>query len=63
MIEVVLTARDASVAELVEQCAMGILPFSGPDSLYSKVYTMGYSCISLYEMVMATKWEIEHENS
>lgn len=53
--EVVLQARTPAIAELVQQCADGKLPFSGPDSLYSKVHAMGFNCTSLYEMVMAAK--------
>jgi hypothetical protein len=54
MIEVVLQAR-AGVGELVEACARGELPFSGPDSLCSKVAAMGYKTTSLYEMVRAAE--------
>ena len=54
MIEVVLQAR-AGVGELVEACARGELPFSGPDSLCSKVAAMGYKTTSLYEMVRAVE--------
>jgi hypothetical protein len=55
MPEVVLKARTPAIAELVEQCARGQLPFDGPDSLYSKVHAMGYKCTSLYEMVRAAE--------
>lgn len=54
MIEVVLQAR-AGVGDLVEACARGELPFSGPDSLCSKVAAMGYRTTSLYEMVRAVE--------
>ena len=54
MIEVVLQAR-AGVGELVAACARGELPFSGPDSLCSKVAAMGYKTTSLYEMVRAAE--------
>jgi hypothetical protein len=54
MIEVVLQAR-TGVGELVEACARGDLPFSGPDSLCSKVAAMGYKTTSLYEMVRAAE--------
>jgi hypothetical protein len=55
---VVLVARTPTVADLVEQCARGDLPFSGPDSLYSKVHAMGYACTSLYEAVMAARADL-----
>jgi len=54
MVEVILQAR-AGVGELVEACARGELPFSGPDSLCSKVSAMGYKTTSLYEMVLAAE--------
>jgi hypothetical protein len=53
--EVVLVARSQSVADLVEQCARGELPFSGPDSLHSKVAAMGFSTTSLYPAVLAAQ--------
>lgn len=59
--EVVLQARTASIAELIDLCARGQLKFSGPDSLYSKVHAMGYSCTSLYEMVIAREAQLEDE--
>ncbi len=53
--EVTLEARSPTVAELVQACADGKLPFSGPDSLKSKIAAMGYSTTSLYEMVRAAE--------
>lgn len=53
--QVVLQARNATIAELIEQCARGELPFSGPDSLHSKIAAMGYRTTSLYEMVCAAE--------
>lgn len=53
--EVVLVARNQSIAELIEMCARKELPFSGPDSLCSRVHAMGYSTTSLYEMVRAAE--------
>lgn len=54
-----MVARTPTIGELVEQCARGELPFSGPDSLYSKVHAMGYRCTSLYEMVMACEADLK----
>lgn len=56
----VLKPRNKTVGELVELCARGELPFSGPNSLCSKVADMGYKTTSLYEMVLAAKQEIEN---
>lgn len=53
--EVIMVARNSTIAELVQQCADGILPFSGPDSLCSKVNAMGFSFNGLYEAVRATR--------
>lgn len=61
--QVVLQARSQTVADLIDECARGTLPFSGPDSLYSKVVAMGYSGNSLYEMVMCRKSDIKAEAS
>jgi hypothetical protein len=55
MVEVVLSVRNATIAELIQRCADGDLPFSGAESLYSKVYAMGYNTNSLYYMVMAAR--------
>jgi len=60
-IEVVMEARTDEIGRLVRECAEGRLPFSGPDSLYSKIHAMGYSCNSLYEMVMAAKTETDND--
>ena len=57
----VLQARTPGIAELVEQCARGVLPFSGPDSLYTKVAAMGFNTNSLYYAVRAAKDAIEAE--
>lgn len=59
--EVVIVARNETIADLVMQCAKGELPFSGPDSLYSKVIAMGYNGNSLYEMVVATEYQLKEE--
>lgn len=58
MTEFVLKPRNDTIADLITQCAEGKLPFSGPDSLYSKVRAMGYSCNSLYEMVRAEEYRL-----
>lgn len=57
--EIVLVARNATIEELIDQCARGSLPFSGPNSLYSKVHAMGYNCNSLYEMVIAKETQLK----
>lgn len=51
-IQIVMQPR-AGVGELVEACARGELPFSGPDSLCSKIHAMGFKTTGLYEMVRA----------
>lgn len=56
-VQVLLQARTPEIAELVDQCARDMLPFSGPNSL-CKVHAMGYKTTSLYEMVMARENEI-----
>lgn len=53
--ELVLQARSSTIADLVQQCAEGNLPFSGPESLCAKVAAMGYRTTSLYEMVCAVE--------
>lgn len=53
--ELVLQARSSTIADLVQQCAEGNLPFSGPESLFAKVAAMGYRTTSLYEMVCAVE--------
>lgn len=55
MVEITLQARTPKIAELVEACADGALPFSGPDSLCSMVAAMGYKTTSLYEMVRSVE--------
>jgi hypothetical protein len=54
-IEFVMQPRNATIGELVEQCARGELPFSGEGSLCAKVAAMGFKTTSLYEMVRATE--------
>ena len=49
--EIVMVARNQSIDDLIRECAEGRLPFSGPDSLWSKIHAMGYSCNYLHEMV------------
>ena len=53
----VVYVTKSPVAELIERYLDGEFPFSGENSLYSKVYALGYSCTSLYEMVVAAKQE------
>ena len=53
--QVILVARNQTIADLIEECANGDLPFSGPDSLCAKVAAMGYNTTSLYEMVVAAE--------
>lgn len=60
-VEVVMVARDETIADLVRQCAAGTLPFSGPDSLYSKIRAMGFNGNSLYEMVIAERAAMKKE--
>lgn len=55
MNEVVMQARTPAIADLVEKCARGELPFSGPNSLYAKFSEMGFSTNGLYEQVMAVR--------
>lgn len=62
MVEVTLQARTPKIAELVEACADGAIPFSGPDSLCSKVAAMGYKTTSLYEMVVAVERDRLHRS-
>jgi hypothetical protein len=56
--QIVMVARSQTIADLVHECARGDLPFSGPDSLCSKVAAMGYRTTSLYEMVLCAKADI-----
>ena len=51
MLDITLQARTPKIEELVEACADGALPFSGPNSLCTMVAAMGYKTTSLYEMV------------
>ena len=60
-LSVVMVARNDTIADLVRQCAEGKLPFSGPDSLYSKVRAMGFNGNSLYEAVVAEEHAMEEE--
>lgn len=57
----VMTPRDDTIAQLVDDCARGRLPFDGPNSLCSKIWAMDYKCTSLYEMVIARENEIKSE--
>ena len=52
--EVVMKARTDTIAEMVEDCAMGRLNFG---DLCTKVAAMGYKTTSLYEMVRAVEDE------
>lgn len=63
MTEVILQARNQTIADLIDQCARGTLPFSGPNSLWTKIVAMGYNGNSLYEMVIAREREIAAEGS
>lgn len=54
-IPTVVLIPKSTVADLVQLCADGKLPFSGPDSLCSKVSAMGFKTTSLYEMVCAAE--------
>ena len=55
MVEIILQARTPRIAELVQACADGALPFSGSVSLCSMVAAMGYKTTSLYEMVRSVE--------
>lgn len=59
--EVIMQARNKTIAELIDQCARGELPFDGDDSLYSKVRAMGFNGNSLYEMVRAAENRLADE--
>jgi hypothetical protein len=61
MVEVVLKPRNEIIAQLIEDCVDGKIPFSGDGSLYQKVRQMGYSGNSLYEMVRAVEWQRKHK--
>ena len=52
MTEVILVARNETIADLVQQCADGKLTF---DSLREKVAAMGFKTTSLYEMIRAAE--------
>jgi hypothetical protein len=56
-IEFKLRPRNEAIRKLVQACADGELPFSGPGSLCDQVSRMGYSTGSLYEMVVAAQRE------
>lgn len=62
MIEIVLKARHPNVADLVEACARGQIPFSGPDGLTRLVAEMGFATDSLYPMVCYAKSQMEDAN-
>jgi hypothetical protein len=55
MIQVVLKSRYDSIEYLIQECASGRLPFTGPGSLHEKVAAMGFKTTSLYEMVCAAE--------
>lgn len=55
MTKIILQPKTKNIEDLIKDCAEGRLPFSGPNSLYSKFHEMGYSTTSLYEMVRAQK--------
>jgi len=61
-IEIVMIPR-AGVGELVEACARGELPFSGPDSLHSRIHAMGYKTTGLYEAVIAAEAALTRSTS
>lgn len=54
-IEVVLQARNETIAQLIEDCVDEKIPFSGPGSLCEKIALMGYKTTSAYEMVLAAE--------
>lgn len=55
MIDIILKPR-AGVQELIDAHIRGEIPYDGTDdSLYAQIYRMGYSCNSLYEMVIAAE--------
>lgn len=58
---VVMVARSQSIADMVDACARGELPFSGPDSLCAKVAAMGFTTTSLYPAVRAAKEALDAE--
>jgi hypothetical protein len=53
--ELKLKPRNETIAQLIEDCADGKIPFSGEDSLCSKISAMGFKITSLYEMVRAAE--------
>ena len=61
--KVVLQTRTQVIADLVAECAEGKLPFSGPNSLWSKIVAMGYKPTHLYEMVRAYEEEMKNGNA
>lgn len=52
MADVILVARNQSIADMVQSCADGELSF---DDLCSKVAAMGFKTTSLHEMVRAAE--------
>lgn len=54
-VEVVMVPRNQTVADLVQACADGKIPFSGPGSLWLEFNQRGWSTQCLYEAVMAAK--------
>lgn len=55
---VILKPKTPEVGALIKLCDEGKLPFSGPDSLCSKIAAMGYKTTSCFEMVVATREEM-----
>jgi hypothetical protein len=55
---VTIVARTPGIADMVDQCARGQLPFSGPSSLCSWLRERGYTSTGAYEMVCAREWEL-----
>jgi len=51
--QLILVPRNDTIGSLIKDCAEGMLPFSGPDSLCAKVAAMGFKTTSLYEAVIA----------
>lgn len=59
-VRVVLQARNDTIGELVEACARKKISF---DYLCQRVAVMGYKTTSLFEMVVATEYEIAAASS
>jgi len=50
---VILEPKNKELAQMIQDCADGKLPYHGENSLHSKVTEMGYKTTGLYELVMA----------